>query len=122
MTIPSDEFTLFESVPTEESSIELARAGTDQNSEAAVNSDEAAVNSDEANTSESSLGFETLAGTTPPPMVRRHRFPHFFPLLTLCRYFAIVYATSFVTTEFATPSIRHTAVCNIYHMTHKNGT
>ena len=115
MTIPSDEFTLFESVPTEESSIELARAGTDQNSEAAVNSDE-------ANTSESSLGFETLAGTTPPPMVRRHRFPHFFPLLTLCRYFAIVYATSFVTTEFTTPSIRHTAVCSMYYMTHKNGT
>ena len=108
MTIPSDEFTLFESVPTDESSIELARAGTDQNSEVIANSDE-------ANSSESSSGFDTLAAPTPPPMVRRHRFPHFFPLLTLCRYFAIVYATSFVTTEFATPSIRHTAVCNILY-------
>ena len=103
MTVPSDEFTLYESTPIDESSIELARmdnnptAGTDNHSNA-------------ANTSESSSEFDTITAPIPPPMVRRHRFPHFFPILTLCRYFAIVYATSFVTTEFATPSIRHTAV------------
>ena len=103
MTVPSDEFTLYESVPMDESSIENCRMDNNHGSNATVDTEA-------ANTSESSSEFETLTAPTPPPMVRRHRFPHFFPILTLCRYFAIVYATSFVTTEFATPSIRHTAV------------
>ena len=46
----------------------------------------------------------------PAPVIRRHRFPNYFPLLTMCRYLSVVYASEFVTTEFASPAIRHSAV------------
>ena len=62
--------------------------------------------SDAANTSESSDGMDPI----PTPTQRRHLFPNFFPLLTFCRYITVAYAADFVTTEFASPSIRHSAV------------
>ena len=77
----------------DESAIEIGRANND-------------CHSDAANTSESSEGFENI----PTPMVRRHNFPAIFPLLSFCRYLSVSYATEFVTTEFETQSIRHTAV------------
>ena len=94
MTIPSDEFTILDAneAPTE-SAIELGRAGND-------------VGSDAANTSESSEGFEPI----PTPITRRHFFPNYFPILTLLRYLSVSYATEFVTAEFETHAIRHTAV------------
>ena len=92
--MPSDEFTVYEtSESVNESSIELGRAAPDHLSDA-------------ANTSDSSDGMEHI----PTPTQRRHQFPNFFPLLTFCRYITVVYAADFVTTEFASPSIRHACV------------
>ena len=94
MTIPSDEFTVYDTVEqTDESTIELGRMAPDHISDA-------------ANTSDSSDSMEPV----PTPTQRRHQFPNFFPLLTFCRYLTVVYAADFVTTEFASPSIRHSAV------------
>lgn len=88
MTIPSDDFTILETEePLDESAIEVGRANTDGESRT-------------ANTSE----------PIPTPIIRRHVFPSYFPLLTLLRYISVSYATDFVTAEFDTPAIRHSAV------------
>ena len=82
----------------EESTIELGRASTDADSIV-------------TNTTNSTEGFEQIPTVTVPnPIIRRHVFPTFFPILTLLRYVSVGYASDFVTTEFETQSIRHSAV------------
>ena len=94
MTIPSEDFTSYE-LPEgtfDESDIENGRSNSNPTQESSATTE-----------SEDDLPI-------PSPMVRRHRFPNYFPFLTLCRYLSIAYATDFITTEFASPAIRHTAV------------
>ena len=79
--------------PLDESSIELGRADT--------GGDATPVNE-----TEPAEEFEPV----PSPVTRRHVFPSYFPILTLLRYLSVSYATEFVTAEFETQAIRHTAV------------